>query len=68
MARDQLGGLMSAAKLRLAQAAMGKPETKVGELCREFGISRQTLYRHVGLDGALREDGRRLLGFGFAPL
>jgi hypothetical protein len=61
MARDQLGGLMSAAKLRLAQAAMGKPETKVGELCREFGISRQTLYRHVGLDGALREDGRRLL-------
>ena len=52
---------MSAAKLRLAQAAMGKPETKVGELCREFGISRQTLYRHAVLDGALREDGRRLL-------
>jgi hypothetical protein len=61
MARDQLGGLMSAANLRLAQAAMGKPETKVGELCREFGISRQTLYRHVGPDGALREDGRKLL-------
>jgi DNA invertase Pin-like site-specific DNA recombinase len=63
-ARGRQGGRpykMTAAKLRLAQAAMGKPETKVGELCRELGISRQTLYRHVGPDGALREDGRKLL-------
>jgi DNA-binding MarR family transcriptional regulator len=52
---------MTAAKLRLAMAAMGKPETKVGELCRELGITRQTLYRHVSPDGALREDGRKLL-------
>ena len=52
---------MTAAKLRLAQAAMGKPETKVGELCRELGVTRQTLYRHVGPDGGLREDGRKLL-------
>ena len=52
---------MTAAKLRLVQAAMGKPETKVGELCRELGVTRQTLYRHVGPDGALREDGRKLL-------
>jgi DNA invertase Pin-like site-specific DNA recombinase len=52
---------MTAAKLRLAQVAMGKPETKVGELCRELGVTRQTLYRHVGPDGALREDGRKLL-------
>ena len=52
---------MTAAKVRLAQSAMGKPETKVGELCEELGITRQTLYRHVGPDGSLRDDGRRLL-------
>jgi hypothetical protein len=28
---------------------------------KELGITRQTLYRHVGPDGALREDGKRLL-------
>jgi DNA invertase Pin-like site-specific DNA recombinase len=63
-ARGHHGGRpykMTAAKLRLAQAAMGKPETKVGELCRELGVTRQTLYRHVGPDGGLREDGRKLL-------
>ena len=30
-------------------------------LCRELQITRQTLYRHVGPDGTLREDGRKLL-------
>lgn len=63
-ARGRSGGRpykMTAAKLRLAMAAMGKPETKVGELCRELGVTRQTLYRHVGPDGALRHDGRKLL-------
>ena len=49
------------AKVRLAMAAMGKPETVVGVLCRELSVTRQTLYRHVGPDGALREDGRKLL-------
>ena len=48
---------MTAAKLRLAMAAMGKPETKVAELCGELGITRQTLYRHVSPQGALRPDG-----------
>ncbi len=63
-ARGRHGGRpykMTAAKLRLAQAAMGKPETKVGELCQELGVTRQTLYRHVGPDGTLREDGRKVL-------
>lgn len=63
-ARGRTGGRpykMTAAKLRLAMAAMGKPETKVADLCRELGITRQTLYRHVGPDGSLREDGRKLL-------
>jgi DNA invertase Pin-like site-specific DNA recombinase len=63
-ARGRHGGRpykMTAAKLRLAQAAMGKPETKVGELCQELGVTRQTLYRHVAPDGTLREDGRKVL-------
>lgn len=29
---------MTAAKLRLAMAAMGRPETKAGNLCQELGI------------------------------
>ena len=64
-ARGRHGGRpykMTAAKLRLAQAAMADQETNVGDLCRELGITRQTLYRHVGPEGELREDGGRLLG------
>lgn len=63
-ARGRSGGRpfkMTPAKLRLAQAAMGKPETKVVELCAELGITRQTLYRFVSPAGEMREDGRRLL-------
>lgn len=52
---------MTAAKLRLAQAAMGQPETKVGELCAELGVTRQTLYRHVTPQDELRADGLKLL-------
>jgi predicted transcriptional regulator len=52
---------VTAAKLRLAMAAMGQPETKVGNLCNELGITRQTLSRHVAPDGNLRDDGKRLL-------
>ena len=43
------------------KAAMGKPETKVAELCAELGITRQTLYRHVTPDGQIRPDGEKLL-------
>jgi DNA invertase Pin-like site-specific DNA recombinase len=63
-ARGRHGGRpyrMTAAKLRLAQAAMGKPETKINPLCEELGITRQTLYRHVAPDGSLRPDGEKLL-------
>jgi len=42
-------------------AAVGQPETRIGGLCRELGVTRQTLYRHVGPTGALRPDGKRLL-------
>jgi DNA invertase Pin-like site-specific DNA recombinase len=63
-ARGRHGGRpfkMTLAKLRLAQAAMGKPETKVADLCAELGVTRQTLYRHVTPDGQVRPDGERLL-------
>ena len=64
-ARGRNGGRpfkMTPAKLRLAQAAMGQPGTKVSELCAELGVSRQTLYRHVDPKGVLRPDGEKLLG------
>ena len=63
-ARGRHGGrpyTMTLAKLRLAQAAMAKRDTKVGELCAELGVTRQTLYRFVDPKGELREDGSKLL-------
>jgi len=63
-ARGRSGGApykMTAAKLRLAMAAMGQTETKVGELCKELEITRQTLYRYVAPDGSIRHDGEKLL-------
>lgn len=63
-ARGRHGGRpykMTPAKLRLAMAAMNRRETNVGELCRELGITRQTLYRHVDPNGGIRPDGERLL-------
>ncbi len=63
-ARGRKGGApfkMTQAKVRLAMATMGKPETVVGQLCKELGVTRQTLYRHVGPDGTLRDAGRKLL-------
>jgi len=63
-ARGRKGGgqyKMTSAKLRLAMAAMGQRDTVVNELCRELGVTRQTLYRHLGPDGTLREDGKKVL-------
>ncbi len=63
-ARGRKGGRpykMTPYKLRLAMAAMGQPETKVGDLCQELGITRQTLYRHISPRGELRSDGQKLL-------
>jgi DNA invertase Pin-like site-specific DNA recombinase len=62
--RGRKGGApfkMTASKLRMAMATMGQPQTNVGALCKELGVTRQTLYRHVAPDGTLREDGRKLL-------
>jgi DNA invertase Pin-like site-specific DNA recombinase len=52
---------MSAAKIAIAQRALARPETNMRRLCRELGVPPQTLYRHVGLGGELRETGRRFL-------
>ena len=63
-ARGRNGGrpyTMTPAKLRLAQAAMAKRDTRVGELCQELGVTRQTLYRFVDPKGELRADGTKLL-------
>ena len=64
-ARGRKGGRphkMTTAKLRLAMAAMGNIETKIGPLCEELGIGKQTLYRHLSPQGELRDDGKKLLG------
>ena len=63
-ARGRKGGRpykMTPAKVRLAMAAVGHKETKIGSLCEELGVTRQTLYRHVSPTGELRPDGKKLL-------
>jgi DNA invertase Pin-like site-specific DNA recombinase len=63
-ARGRRGGrrhTMTVAKVHLAMAAMGKPNTVVNDLCRELGVTRQTLYRYVSPSGAVRADGNELL-------
>ena len=63
-ARGRKGGrkfALTKAQVRLAQAAMGKKETRVREVCEELGVTRVTLYRYVGPDGTLRDHGRRRL-------
>jgi DNA invertase Pin-like site-specific DNA recombinase len=63
-ARGRHGGrpyTMTPAKLRLAQAAMATRDTTVGALCKELGVTRQTLYRFVDPQGELRADGTKLL-------
>lgn len=63
-ARGRKGGrkfILTKAKIRLAQAAMGKKETVVSELCKELGTTRATLYRYVAPDGSLRKSAKTVL-------
>ncbi|MCF6768549.1 recombinase family protein [Thiotrichales bacterium 19S11-10] len=63
-ARGRKGGRkhsLSKSQIRLAQAAMGKKETVVSELCKELRVTRPTLYRYVGPDGALRSSAKLIL-------
>ena len=62
-ARGRKGGRpykMTPAKICLAMASMGKKDTNVSALCKELGITRQTLYRHVSPTGELREAGNKV--------
>ncbi len=66
-ARGRRGGrrhTMTPAKVNLAVAAMSNKETVVNDLCRELGITRQTLYRYVSPSGQLRDSGKQLLKAG----
>ena len=63
-ARGRRGGrqfALTKAQVRLAQAAMAHRDTSVSALCREFGIRPVTLYRYVGPQGELREQGQKVL-------
>ena len=63
-ARGRKGGrtfALSKAQVRLAQAAMAHRDTSVSALCRELGIIPVTLYRYVGPQGQLREQGEKVL-------
>ena len=63
-ARGRKGGrkfALSKAQVRLAQAAMAHRDTSVSALCRELGIRPVTLYRYVGPQGQLREQGQKAL-------
>ena len=60
-ARGRKGGrkfALSKAQVRLAQAAMAHRDTSVSALCRELGIRPVTLYRYVGPQDQLREQGQ----------
>ena len=62
--RGRVGGrrhALSKSRVRRAQAAIGKPQTVVAELCDELGVTRSTLYRYVGPDGELRDQVRAVL-------
>ena len=64
-ARGRNGGRlakMTRAKVLQAQAAMADRETDVSAPAGELGVTRQTLYRHVGPGGKLRADGERFMG------
>jgi len=40
---------------------MAKRDTKVGDLCKELGVTKQTLHRFVRPKGELGADGTKLL-------
>ena len=63
-ARGRTGGRppkMTKAKLKLAQSAMADRGTDISQLAKDLGVTRQTLYRHLGPKGELRADGEKLL-------
>lgn len=63
-ARGRKGGRkfqLTKSQVRMAQASMKSRDSSVSELCKELGVTRQTLYKYVGPDGELRDYGNRVL-------
>jgi DNA invertase Pin-like site-specific DNA recombinase len=63
-ARGHKGGRKSAftaAQLRMVSAAMKSRDTNVGELAKQFGVTRVTIYKHVKPDGQFTEAGQRIM-------
>jgi AcrR family transcriptional regulator len=46
---------MDERKVRLASKLMADPAVSVEEVCEAVGVSKSTLYRHVGPDGTVRK-------------
>jgi DNA invertase Pin-like site-specific DNA recombinase len=59
-ARGRNGGRL--AKMTRAKVLQADRETDVSAPAGELGVTRQTLYRHVGPGGKLRADGERFMG------
>lgn len=56
-ARGRFGGrpkIMPAEKIKMAASLMRDPNVSVKEICRNLGVSRTTLYRHIGPQGEIR--------------
>ena len=45
----------------MVSAAMASRDTNVGELAKQFGVPRVTIYKHVSPDGTLTEAGERIM-------
>ncbi|KAA3650011.1 MAG: recombinase family protein [Proteobacteria bacterium] len=63
-ARGKKGGRkfqLTKNQVKFAQVTMQNKNTNVSELCRELGVSRQTLYRYISPDGELREYGVKVV-------
>lgn len=60
-ARGRKGGrppAMDGRKVKLASKLMADPAVSVEEVCEAVGVSKSTLYRHVGPDGTVRKQPR----------
>ena len=53
--------VLSKTQVWLAQVAMANRDTSMSTLCSELGIRPVTLYRYVGLQGQLGEQGQKVL-------
>ncbi len=57
-ARGRKGGrppAMTARDIQIASKLMADPSVRVDEVCSAVGVSKSTLYRHIGPDGTVRK-------------